>query len=226
MDIKSVAIAAIAAIGGAVAASAASAGSLSYDGYGWFGAAIELQAPVSEYAGVGQIQLYNRGRLVADAWCMDVFNYLAGGGTYEIKPFSVATVGGGLLGVPTNLTHDELGEIGALALHGNELLAHGGSWDQSAEIQVAIWTIEHNGAFGYASPGAWFDDGVSTYLGKVGPGSPWGESFGLKFLSGEWNQTLIAASAPEPSTWALMLLGFAGLGYAAYHRTERRAMAI
>ena len=36
-----------------------------------------------------------------------------------------------------------------------------------------------------------------------------------------------SATVPEPSTWAMMLLGFAGLGYAAYRKTknERTALA-
>jgi len=32
-----------------------------------------------------------------------------------------------------------------------------------------------------------------------------------------------ARSVPEPSTWAMLLLGFAGLGYAGYRRSKRRA---
>ena len=32
-------------------------------------------------------------------------------------------------------------------------------------------------------------------------------------------------STPEPSTWALMLIGFAGLGFAGY-RASRRAAAV
>jgi hypothetical protein len=35
-----------------------------------------------------------------------------------------------------------------------------------------------------------------------------------------------AAAAPEPSTWALMLMGFAGLGYAAFRRGGRRACRV
>jgi PEP-CTERM motif len=27
---------------------------------------------------------------------------------------------------------------------------------------------------------------------------------------------------PEASTWAMMVMGFAGLGYAAFHRTGKR----
>ncbi len=33
------------------------------------------------------------------------------------------------------------------------------------------------------------------------------------------------AAVPEPSTWALMLLGFAGLGYAGYRKKKRAATA-
>jgi hypothetical protein len=35
----------------------------------------------------------------------------------------------------------------------------------------------------------------------------------------------VAASTPEPSTWAMMVLGFAGLGFAGY-RASRKAAAI
>ena len=34
------------------------------------------------------------------------------------------------------------------------------------------------------------------------------------------------SAVPEPSTWAMMLIGFAGLGYAAYRRTTRNAVAL
>jgi PEP-CTERM motif-containing protein len=30
------------------------------------------------------------------------------------------------------------------------------------------------------------------------------------------------ASVPEPSTWAMMLIGFAGIGFAGYRRSRRR----
>jgi hypothetical protein len=30
---------------------------------------------------------------------------------------------------------------------------------------------------------------------------------------------------PEPSTWAMMMLGFVGLGFAAFRRAKARALA-
>ena len=35
------------------------------------------------------------------------------------------------------------------------------------------------------------------------------------------NPGITGSPAPEPSTWAMMLIGFAGLGYAAYRRARR-----
>ena len=37
--------------------------------------------------------------------------------------------------------------------------------------------------------------------------------------------TLVGSAVPEPSTWAMMLLGFAGLGFAGYRSTKPRAVA-
>jgi hypothetical protein len=35
----------------------------------------------------------------------------------------------------------------------------------------------------------------------------------------------LTSSVPEPSTWAMMLLGFAGLGFVGYRRTKKVAAA-
>jgi PEP-CTERM motif len=42
-------------------------------------------------------------------------------------------------------------------------------------------------------------------------------------LSGNQVIATAAAAAPEPATWALMLLGFAGLGYAGFRQSRTRA---
>jgi hypothetical protein len=33
------------------------------------------------------------------------------------------------------------------------------------------------------------------------------------------------AAVPEPSTWAMMILGFGGVGFVAYRRKAKRALA-
>jgi hypothetical protein len=44
---------------------------------------------------------------------------------------------------------------------------------------------------------------------------------------GAANLTVGAASVvPEPSTWAMMVLGFAGLGYAGFRRPKKNTMAL
>jgi hypothetical protein len=43
---------------------------------------------------------------------------------------------------------------------------------------------------------------------------------GTAISSNSFEIAQIATSAPEPSTWAMMLLGFAGLGFAGYRRTR------
>jgi hypothetical protein len=44
---------------------------------------------------------------------------------------------------------------------------------------------------------------------------------------GNWNITISSvADAPEPSTWAMMFLGFASLGFMAYRRKQKNRLVI
>jgi hypothetical protein len=47
----------------------------------------------------------------------------------------------------------------------------------------------------------------------------------VNFPGGEIRGFLHAA-VPEPSTWAMMLLGFAGVGFMAYRRSRKNTMAL
>jgi hypothetical protein len=60
------------------------------------------------------------------------------------------------------------------------------------------------------------DDGV------INLGSSFGPNIDLTIVSygGEF---ILGGAVPEPSTWAMMLVGFAGLGFAGYRSTQRRA---
>jgi hypothetical protein len=50
---------------------------------------------------------------------------------------------------------------------------------------------------------------------------------GVNYLSGDGTvDTRIAGGVPEPSTWAMMILGFAGIGFMAYRRKAKTPAAI
>jgi PEP-CTERM motif-containing protein len=56
------------------------------------------------------------------------------------------------------------------------------------------------------------------------PGNALAFVTGLTFVTnGSFTGTMtpLTASVPEPSTWTMMLIGFAGVGFAAYRRTRR-----
>ena len=60
--------------------------------------------------------------------------------------------------------------------------------------------------------------GVASYNGNV-----LNPNYDLTFRT--YSDTTFSSAVPEPSTWAMMLLGFAGLGYLAYHRKAASGLA-
>ena len=71
-----------------------------------------------------------------------------------------------------------------------------------------------------------------TFIGGAADASPSANLFAQSTsLGGLWEAQSINVTAgpitvltvPEPSTWAMMLLGFAGLGFAGYRKSRRRA---
>jgi len=74
---------------------------------------------------------------------------------------------------------------------------------------------------GYGGPGVTFtpfnnDDGNVNFAGGIpgGGGTAW---FSLEEAV-SLNTIVVTPGVPEPSTWAMMILGFFGLGYMAYRR--------
>jgi hypothetical protein len=69
---------------------------------------------------------------------------------------------------------------------------------------------------------------VDLFSNGIGFGPP-GAVFGVAVVTSEttldYVSAGVAASTPEPSTWAMMILGFAGLGFAGY-RASRKAAAV
>jgi hypothetical protein len=66
-------------------------------------------------------------------------------------------------------------------------------------------------------------DGFSAPTFTYSAGVTVVETFDTNFTGGspDLKFTLIGSAVPEPSTWAMMLLGFAGLGFAVFRRSSR-----
>jgi hypothetical protein len=63
-----------------------------------------------------------------------------------------------------------------------------------------------------------FDEGVTSV------GNPSFPSFPIAFNENDQGVWSMTAAVPEPSTWAMMILGFAGVGFLAYRRKSKPAL--
>jgi hypothetical protein len=70
------------------------------------------------------------------------------------------------------------------------------------------------------SPGFNFDFPIAG--GPVQPGNFDSSLFGTNYLYG--TVTVEISAVPEPSTWAMMIFGFCGLGFMAYRRKSKSAL--
>src|SRR5664279_2016273 len=128
-------------------ANVASAATFTYNGYTVANEQnINILTPNTISGGAGQVTLIGAGANSGQnllAWCLDVYDFLAGSGTYNIAPLTTAGAGGS----NPSLTTTQIGEIGALMKNGD--LHIGDSTDVSAATQLAIWKVEYGAAFAY-----------------------------------------------------------------------------
>jgi hypothetical protein len=83
--------------------------------------------------------------------------------------------------------------------------------------QITAWNIQ---VFNTNGGGDIFIQ--DSALAGVGDQAALGESFAVNNKPGEW----MTAAVPEPSTWAMMILGFVGLGFMAYRRKSSGALRL
>ena len=78
------------------------------------------------------------------------------------------------------------------------------------------------GVSGYPSFQNWTDTGGSAILSLNS--AILSLNYGADYVDANITSVTVTA-VPEASTWAMMLAGFAGLGYAAYRKTKTERMA-
>jgi PEP-CTERM motif-containing protein len=115
------------------------------------------------------------------------------------------------------------GPITGLVTSGSPFAPTGGNfYTYSNTFDPASQTFDGDGllfAFGAGNYGEFYNNpGVflSTWLPDGPPQPP-----GPLFIPGDAGPLQVAASVPEPSTWAMMILGFVGVGFMAYRRTPK-----
>jgi hypothetical protein len=84
----------------------------------------------------------------------------------------------------------------------------------SAEYGGSSVTVSGNTVSGFEG------NGSVAFLGKFSS---------ISFTTPEyesWYAFTVGSAVPEPSTWAMMMLGFSGLGYAGFRRAKKSPVAI
>ena len=102
-------------------------------------------------------------------------------------------------------------------IRGELTIPHGNPWNNGSSTGDNPYQLTYSG--GAIAPG-----GTFTLLGVTlsPPATGTSQSYS-NFVWTPSNQ--MATPTPEPSTWAMLLLGFAGLGFAGYHRANRAVAA-
>ena len=195
---------------------------------------------------VGRIKLTGQDTANANApvsflaYCIDIFDYLKAG-LFDVANF---TFDAGKEQKLKTLLTNTAGDIDAAATLNQKK-------NVSAAIQMSVWEIAfetENTPFDIASGDFWmtgnglttFNGGTSSaatiaqgYLANINSGA-WNTAnpnFSLRMLvpqDGNNNQTqvfLVSTPVPEPSTWALLILGFGLLGGAMRRRSASVAFA-
>ena len=151
------------------------------------------------------------------------FNSLGSNKITEIEAF-ISTPTTAAVGISFVLMTDDGGHPG------NYILSEGVSLGVNSPVLLTSldWTVTPGTAYwliALASPGttgAWeFSQslfGINA-VGSLGPSTFPGRLPEVR-IEGE-----LTAAVPEPSTWAMMLLGFAGIGYGVYRRYKLAALA-
>ena len=191
-----------------------------------------LHVESSSYVGnpiAGLILLGTTGGKIIPVFCVDLFHEINIGGHSPI-PYVTGPVltdsSGQYSGTGNPLSVLQEGAIQTLVDVGFEDYAKGAAnlGDKLTALQGAIWAIEYGATVTSGNADIESLIGSDISFGNSNPASfslglyPVGEGQGFGTTQG----FVTAGNVPEASSWAMMMLGFAGLGFAAFHRSPRR----
>jgi hypothetical protein len=130
--------------------------------------------------------------------------------------------------VPIYLVDGTLVARSTASLFSNGLLGNINEDGKGAAVSVLAMEWVGSNMDGTAAPGhelgTFIPDSYFLFFGDaVFPSFTNSTEMQLFGLSGELE---VAAAVPEPSTWAMMLLGFAGAGFMAYRRKPKPALMV
>ena len=146
-----------------------------------------------------------------------------GGGSYAASVLTVTSSQAGENSGEGEVTIDgvSVGAVGSIVSYTST----------DASFDIVAYGAQGGGSFRFAgSPGAEFGGDVTLPIGTVldilvGQAGGSGSIAGLGGGGGGGGSFVWIVSepavVPEPSTWAMMLVGFAGLGFAGYRRTRK-----
>jgi hypothetical protein len=160
----------------------------------------------------GEIHLTGLGGTFMDVWCLDVFDTIQKPYNYTISTLNAGDVRPGV--GPLSLS--QIQQITSLMLLGNS--SNTGPF-ADAVIQLAIWNAEYGSSFQTLGLDSGTQASVNTALADTTMGGiDFRTDLTLTVLtdapsdpSQAFGQVTLAAPVPEPSTWAMMILGFAGI---------------
>jgi hypothetical protein len=184
-------------------------------------------------------------------FCVDLFHDFSSGGspnpsqpaTYVTQ--SLTTNNNGNPGAALTLA-----QSAGIAYLANQVLTIAGGLkggvtaDQFAATQAAIWELEydptHSGLLTVTSASGAVNTLIASYLAAAENPFNLGSNYAAELASTDTNNPyggghyqdfvtggggFLTGSVPEPSTWAMMILGFAGIGTMAYRRRRQATVS-
>ena len=197
----------------------AQAGEITYTGYSLLGTNVhitDLPSVNNEYAGSGLITLTGGIGTPISVFCVDVFDWLAGGGTFNTaNPATDPNLTGNSF-----FTGDtKIADIGALIFNGMELIANpqgGTSAEIATAIQNDIWLTEYGNNVSVTPDDSAVNGLATTYLADLSDAA-WTMPSGYALneitpANGEVNQSQVyLTEVPEPASVMVLMMGMLGV---------------